>query len=63
MAVATHPKCPFCKQREAVEVYAKYIYPKNPAVWPGKPLAMHRIYLCPCGQKFTKKIRRRGRML
>lgn len=60
MAEAILPRCPFCKQREAKEVFARYVYPKSPQIWPGKPLGIHRLYLCACGQKFSKKLRLRG---
>ena len=59
MATAVLPKCPFCKQRESELVYERDIYPKDAAIWPGKPTGTHRIYLCKCGRKFTKKLRKR----
>ena len=59
MATNVKPKCPFCKCRDATEVYSRVIYPKEANAWPGKPTGIHRIYLCRCGQKFTKKVRRR----
>ena len=54
------PDCPTCKQRYTVEIYRKHIYPQNPAVWPGELVGIHRTYQCKCGQKFTKKLKRRG---
>ena len=62
MALAPLPKCPFCKRSDATEVYSRYVYPQNPAVWPGKAIGIHKIYLCHCGQKFTKINKRRRDM-